>query len=99
MYADLINGNIVKAPNIIRGEEFTVINPTDEQYEEYGYKLVVETPQPEYEEGYYYTSKWVEEEKEIVKVWEKHEQEIVEPVEYPKSTNEIVSDILMGRGE
>lgn len=46
MYGTLQNNTFIKAPNPIR---ITIFNPTDEQYEQHGYKPTVEEPLPEYD--------------------------------------------------
>lgn len=63
------------APKVLQYEGYEIINPTEEQYLEAGYKKIVYTPQPEPEEGYYYTSNIVNIDGIPTQVWEKHKIE------------------------
>jgi len=69
MYGTLNNGNLIPAPRRITLGEWTVINPTDEQYEAAGYLPVRYTDPPIPDEGYYPVSGWEEQDGEIVEVW------------------------------
>ena len=63
MYGKLINGRLVPAPNPLHINRGLVYNPSSYLYEAVGYRLVVDTPQPEQPEddaAVYYTSHWEE---------------------------------------
>ena len=47
MYGKLINGRLVPAPNPLHINRGLVYNPSSYLYEAVGYRLVVDTPQPE----------------------------------------------------
>lgn len=68
-YAKLESGIIHYAPKKLTIGANNVWNPTGEQYEEAGYKVVEYTTQPEAPEGYYYASGWEEQENAIVQTW------------------------------
>lgn len=69
MYAKLkSNGQIQQAPNPLK---VTISNPTDKQYEDFGYHKVVNTPAPAYDENTQYVNSHYEMQgEEIVQVWE-----------------------------
>ena len=69
MYAKLKpNGQIQVAPKVLR---IVVSNPTDERLEYEGYKKVIETEQPEYDqETQYVESHYVEDGDCIRQVWD-----------------------------
>lgn len=75
MYGKLINGQIVPAPNPLHVNRGMVYNPSGYIYESVGYKPIVDTPMPEPEDGteVYYTSRWEEQDGQIVRVWEEAE--------------------------
>ncbi len=60
-----------------------------------GFKPLIETEQPEEEEGFYFVSKWEEKENEIVQVWEKVEIP-KEPTPEPIVPEQEALDILRG---
>lgn len=59
-----------------------------------GFKPLIETEQPEEEEGFYYTSEWKENEESIEKVWIKHEQPSYPDPVVPEDSE--IDQILMG---
>ena len=69
MYAKLVDGNIIVAPNHIETDELHIYNPSKEQYAEQGYKPVRYTNMPEAQEGYSYQAGWEETDDEIVQTW------------------------------
>jgi len=71
MKARLVNGKLVKVANPIRLDNGDMIaNPTEAILTDLGYLEVVDTPQPEAEEGYY-ASHYEERDGQIVRVWVK----------------------------
>lgn len=99
MFAELKNGRLVEAPDIMEFEDITVINPDEEMLKEYGFKEVEKTPRPPYEEGFSFQSHYEETEDKIVQVWDKVENP-PEPVYEPVPTlEEQLEDILTGRSE
>ena len=77
MYGKLINGRLVPAPNPLHINRGLVYNPSSYLYEAVGYRLVVDTPQPERPEddaAVYYTSHWEEQAGQIVRVWEEQQE-------------------------
>lgn len=75
MYGKLENGRFKKAKHFIIDDKATIINPTDEMYEEQGYKKVRETEAPEISEGQILKVRYEETENEIRKCYEVEEQE------------------------
>ena len=86
MYAKLINGQPVPAPNPLHVSNGRVYNPSGYLYAGAGYLPVVETPMPEPEYGstVYYTSHWEEQDGQIVRVWEETEPPAPEPDAQPQ---------------
>ena len=74
MYAKIINNKLTFA-NIKRGSIETptsvIINPTEENLIENGYKICINTQQP-IKDGFYYTSRWEEQEDSFLQVWDEH---------------------------
>lgn len=102
MYAKLVNGYLRKPDKqILLDDGRIVTNPTAEVLEEFGFKEVLETPRPQEEEGYYYTSHYEDDGNYIVKVWEKHESVAPEtPIEndpIPADETDEVLKILYGK--
>lgn len=75
MFGKLENGRFIKAKHFIQTEKETIINPTDEMYEKYGYKKLVEEEMPEIAENQYLDIFYEETEKEIIKHYEVKTQE------------------------
>ena len=71
-YGKIIDGKLWYATNPVRTDGEMIANPTDEMYEEFGYKHVTYTDSPE-REGYYYTPFYTEREDDILQEWEEHE--------------------------
>lgn len=72
-YGKLENGALVYAPNkLVIGTE-QIFNAPAELYKSQGYLRIVNTEMPEYEEGFYYTSYYIEVIDALVQKWEKHE--------------------------
>lgn len=94
MYGYLENGYLRYAPDILRLEEVTIINPTDEQLVDAGYKKIIKTERPPYEEGFSFNSRWEEDEEEVRQVWDK--VEVPPPPEPEPSMLDIVAEILTG---
>ena len=69
MYGKLVNNTLRVAPKRLTIGANNVWNPTGEQYEEAGYKVVEYTTQPEAPEDYYYAPGWEEQEHAIVQTW------------------------------
>lgn len=75
MYGKLIDGRLIKAKHFITTEKETIINPTDEMYERYGYKKIKEGAMPELLEGQILQVRYEETENEIIKYYELEEVE------------------------
>lgn len=67
MFGKLENGRFIKAKHFIQTEKETIINPTGNMYEKYGYKKVVEEEVPELAEGQYTEAYYEETDAEIIK--------------------------------
>lgn len=71
IYAKLIEGELVFAPNPIKVGEAYIGNPLGSVYEAEGYKPVTYTDPPgEPDEGYRWVETWTETDSEIVRGWE-----------------------------
>ena len=81
MYGKLENGDFIYPPNPARLNGKICYNPPVDILRELGYKLVLETPPPEAEEGKYYTSHYEEQDGNIVKVWTETEPPALPPYE------------------
>lgn len=79
MYAKLVNGCLKYASNILRLEDVTIVNPPAEELIKQGYKEVVETACPAWEEGYNWEASWEEDDETITRVWTKVEMPVYEP--------------------
>lgn len=92
MYGTLNNGVVTYAPDIIRLDDVTIINPPEEVLIEQGYKPIIRTDQPESEDGFYFNSVWEEIDGVIKQVWNK--------IEIPELEDDIltkVNKILLGK--
>ena len=70
MYAKLINGILHRAPKKLIIGETAVYNPSDEQIQNAGYKLVEMVEQPDdAPDGQHYESQWVEQDDAIMQDW------------------------------
>ncbi len=79
MYAKLIDGNLVLAPNMLRTERGDVYNPSAALLEAAGWMPIIETPYPATEmdaieddtpqELPHYIETWQEQDGRIVQVW------------------------------
>lgn len=69
MFGKLENGKFIKAKHFIIDGNVTIINPTDEMYEKYGYKKLVETEMPSLSENDILKVGYVETTNEITKVY------------------------------
>ena len=69
-YAKLVNGTLHPAPRAIRIGGAVVCNPTDAQYEQAGYKRVVDTPPTTDSAHYAVPTGWAEQGGEIVRQYE-----------------------------
>ena len=67
MYGKLEDGRFIKAKHFIKTEKETILNPTDEMYERYGFKKVREDELPKIEDGHMLKMWYEETEAEIVK--------------------------------
>jgi hypothetical protein len=67
MYGKLENGKFIKARPYIVTKEVTILNPTGEIYEKYGYKKLVADTIPELKDGQSVTIFYEETAKEILK--------------------------------
>ena len=72
-YAKLTNGIIELSPKLITYNDEKIINPPEVILRELGYKELIYVPMPQPIEGYYWESKWVEDETTITQVWDKKE--------------------------
>lgn len=72
-YGKIENGALVYAPNKLIIDTEQVFNAPDESYNAQGYLPIVNTVQPEAEEGFYYSPFYAEVDGNIVQHWEKHE--------------------------
>lgn len=90
MYGKLIDGVLINAPLRLSVNGRVYYNPTNEKYEQAGYKKIVETPYPELAEGEekYYVSSYQEQNGKIVKVW----AETAPPVEEMPEDNVTMQD-------
>ena len=71
IYAKLIEGELVFAPNPIKVGEAYIGNPPGSVYKAEGYKPVTYTDPPgEPDEGYQWVETWTETDSEIVRGWE-----------------------------
>lgn len=71
MYGKLIGGELCGAPKKLNGNGMTIWNPPAEIYFAQGWKLVKFIDAPTNPPtGYYYESKWSENENEIIQIWE-----------------------------
>ena len=71
-YGKIANEEIEYAPRVLIIGDKRIINPTEEHYKQAGYKKIIKTETP-VKEGYYYTSKFVDNGDVIVQEWEEHE--------------------------
>lgn len=69
MYGRLENGKFKKAKHFIVDGKATIINPTDEMYEKYGYKKLRTTEMPEINENQSLVVSYVETDSEIVRLY------------------------------
>lgn len=69
MYGKLEDGVLKRAPKMMDIGDNHVYNPTAEQYEAAGYKVVNYTEPPEAPEGFHYEPSWEEAEDSINQVW------------------------------
>jgi hypothetical protein len=76
-FGKLENGKFIKAKHFIIDGNATIINPSDEMYEKHGYKRLVGSPLPEFEDNQYLECYYEETEKEIIKHYEVKTQEVV----------------------
>lgn len=92
----LPDGRVVSNP---REDTMGDTGYTLEEVMEYnGFKPLVKTDEPEAEEGFYFVSKWVEEENQIVQKWEKVDipEEPITPTPEPGVLDQEALDILRG---
>lgn len=109
-YGKLVDGFLSYPPkNLALPDGRTVSNPREETIGDTGYTLdevmkhngfkpLVKTDEPTAEEGYYFVSKWVEEENQIVQKWEKVAipEEPITPTPGPGVLDQEALDILRG---
>ena len=76
MYGKLVGGRLSKAKHFIATNKETILNPTDEIYREYGYKIVVEDEIPKTGENQVLNVWYEETEDKIVKHYDIEEAEI-----------------------
>ena len=50
MFGKIENDELVLAGSVIKGKNYLIVNPTDAQYLEKGYKYIVYSDKPEYDE-------------------------------------------------
>ena len=67
MYGKLESGRLVLARHFITTDKETILNPTDEMYEKYGFKKVKEDEMPKIDDGHMLKIWYDETETEIVK--------------------------------
>lgn len=70
MYGKLIDGKLIKAKHFIQTDKETIINPTREMYEKYGYKKVIENEIPNISENQTIEMRYEEKGNKIVKIYE-----------------------------
>lgn len=75
MYGKLIDGKLIKAKHFIIDGKSTIINPTGEMYEKYGFKKIVESPIPELKENQTLQVSKEETETEIIKKYKAADME------------------------
>lgn len=88
-YAKLINEYPQFAPNPILHDNSWIGNPSNEIYEQEGYKMVIYTDKLIAPEGYYYEESWSETENTIVQGWELVEKPISEEEALTRYINEL----------
>lgn len=90
IYAKLIEGGLIFAPNPIKVGDAYIGNPPGSVYEAEGYKPVRYTDPPtEPGEGYQWQESWSETDTEIVQGWELVELPITEEEALTRYANEI----------
>ena len=67
MYGKLVDGRLIMAKHFIIDGKTTIINPTDEMYEKYGYKKVIEEEIPALSDNQGAEIYYEETDKEILK--------------------------------
>ena len=68
MYGKLVNNRFQTAPKVLK---LTISNPTNEQYEDFGYKELFVDDEPEYNpETQYLTEYYEEQTDKIIKHWQ-----------------------------
>lgn len=72
-YGQIKDNQLCYAPNILVIGNEQIINAPAELYKSQGYLRIVNTEMPEYEEGFYYTSYYIEVIDALIQKWEKHE--------------------------
>lgn len=90
MYGKLIDGVLEFAPKKIKQDNSIIYNPPVEMLVERGYKPIIETPEPEAQEGYHYELSFEDDGDEIVYVWTLYENE---------PTADDIMNILLGEAE
>lgn len=92
MFAKLINGALLRAPQKLSGDGVVVYNPPEEMYRAQGWKPVENTEPPEAPEGFCYEGSWEESDAAIVRTW------TLAPL--PNDIDEAEAyDIIFGGGE
>ena len=69
MFAKVINGELQRAPKFFETDDNAVFTNSAETHLQHGYKKVVFSTPPEYDESHYPVSVWNETETEIIQTW------------------------------
>ena len=80
MFVKLVNGVLEEAPVLLRDEEKTYSNPSEETLRAFGYKNYVELDMPE-GEGKYFRSEYIENDTTITRGWVEYTPEEIEAQE------------------
>lgn len=92
IYGNIKNGGYRLAPKMLIIDNKEVWYPSDEQYEEHGYKLTVLSDIPAAEQGYHAECQWQESENTITQNW-------VIVADSDDSTAEEILSIILGGAE
>lgn len=69
MFAKLLDGRLVRSPQMLPGDGVNIYNPPAEMLLEAGWKPVTFTPVPDAPSGYYYEGHWEETQQDIIQTW------------------------------
>lgn len=94
MYGKLIDGKLVKAPNVISVDSVVYYQPSAGMLISQGYKEIIEEPYPEIIDGEdkkYYIENYIEENDKIIKKWK---ETALAPDVKPQSHNADISETI-----